>query len=373
MSDQNPIREAIEAERTRAIEEWNPARSPLPSTFALFDAVRGHMAEALAYRMGGPEPESTEAFRWVGRPLVRLVEMLLNFRGDLRGGVKGTHNILHRGIVSGDVQALLQNAGNSVLGAAYQTAGGLVDLCRRASVRDFKDRKSIQVGGDAGLVQVTEAGPYSFGSVSASAQTYKIETFGKVFTISRMVLANDDLGAFADLSARLGRMAAEFTAGKVVSLLESNPALSDGSAVFHAAHKNLGSAGALSETTLAELLKLMRAQKGLGDETIAVVPRALVVPSALELSARKLVASLGIPAPLEVVVEPRLTSATAHYVFAAPGNVPVIEYVDDVAGSAGPRIEVGTVRDTDGVGVRVTLDLGVGFVDFRGAAKNAGA
>lgn len=367
MSD--PIREAIEAERRRWFESRPVEPAARRSRRDLLEEVRGHMAEALAYRIGGPEPEAVEAYRFVGQSLVRLAQNLLMLRGER---ATSPRDILFRGILAGDVPALLEGAGNRVVRQAYQSAGGIVDLCRRATLRDFRDRKSIQVDGDAGLVEVKEAGPYTFGSVSSAAETYKISTFGKVFTLSRMLLADDDLGAFADLSARLGRMAAEFTAGKLAALLESNPALSDGDAAFHANHKNLGGAGALSETTLAELLKLIRAQKGLGGETIAVVPKALVVPSALELAARKLVASLGIPAPLAVVVEPRLVSATGFYVFADPGNVPVIEYAN-VAGNDGPMFEVGQVEDTDGVGVRITLDLGCGFVDFRGAAKNAGA
>ena len=58
------------------------------------------------------------------------------------------------------------------------------------------------------------------------------------------MLINDDISAFTDISARLGRAAADFEADFLASKLTANPKMSDGKAVFHADHGNLGS-GAL--------------------------------------------------------------------------------------------------------------------------------
>jgi hypothetical protein len=210
--------------------------------------------------------------------------------------------------------------------------------------------------------------------VKASADTFPIGTFARIFGLSRTLFTDDDLDAFGDLSKRLGTMAAEFTSTKIAAVLESNPTLNDGAAVFSANHANLGAAGALSETTLGELLKLLRAQKGLGGQSIAAEPRALVVPSALELQARKLIAAItpgNAAPPLEVVVEPRLTSATAHYVLAEPSTVAAISY-SYPAGSEGPTIVLGERPGFLGLAAKVSLDIGAGWSDPRGAAKNAG-
>lgn len=356
----NPIDAAVEAERARA------------RRLATLQNMRDEMAEALAYRLGGPEPESDGAFRFVGMRFSALVSHLLSFRGENWGS---TQEMLFRGIVAGDVPELLTGAGNRVMRQAYQAySSGLLPLCERVGTRDFRDVKSIQVAGDVGLKPLTEAGEFVEGSVKSSAETFKIETFGRVLGLSRVMLAEDDLGAFADLAGRLGRMAAEFAASKIAALLEANPTLSDSVAAYHAGHGNLGTAGALSETTVAELVKLMRSQKGLGGESIAVRPAALVVPSALEFAARKIVAAItpgNSAPPFEVVVEPRLASAAAHYLVADPSTVAAIAYTYG-PGSEGPTFEVGRRPGVEGLLAKVSMDLGCGFIDHRGAAKNAG-
>jgi hypothetical protein len=366
MSD--PILKAIEAERTRALARLTGGSRPKLSKAAVLDQMRGEMSEALAYRLGGPEP-TDDAFRFVGMSFHEMVSTLLGFRG---ARWESSREMFARGITSSDVTARLQGAGNRMLRKAYESyAGGLLRVCGRVETRDFRDVKSIQVDGDAALVEVKEGAPFAEGFLKAGAESYAISTFGRILGWSPGLFSNDDLGAFADMSARLGRMSAEFVAGKLATLLESSPSLSDGVAVFHATHANLGTAGALSETTLGELLKLVRSQTGLGGEPIAAVPRALVVPAALEFPARKLVTLLGNPAPLEVVVEPRLKSATAFYVFADPSTLDTITYTYG-AGGEGPTIEVGPRRGFQGLAAKVVLDFGAGFVDFRGVAKNVG-
>jgi hypothetical protein len=92
--------------------------------------------------------------------------------------------------------------------------------------------------------------------------------------------------------------------------------------------------------TFGELLKLMRSQKGLdGKTSISCVPRALVVPPALEVAAAKLVTAVfGPQPPISVVVEPRLTSASAYHLLADPSSVPAITYtIPDSSGGARDR------------------------------------
>jgi hypothetical protein len=371
MSNRNPITEAIEAERARALA--TRAATQPQSKISRVDAlerIRDDMAEALAYRLGGPEPERDEAIHYVGMGLGEMVRELLGFRGD-RFATR--QEMFSRAITSSDVPALLAGAGNRILRQAYESyQDGLLRFCGRVRSRDFRDVKAIQVDGDVALHPLGESGAIEEGSLKASAETYPISTFARSFGLTRQLFMEDDLAAFANVTSQLGRHAAEFVAAKVATVLEANAALSDGVTAFHSGHGNLGTAGALSEATVGELLKLMRAQVGLGGERIAVVPRALVVPGALEWTARKLIWLLGPQAPIEVVVEPRLTSATAFYVLADPSSVPAISYTFP-DGGAGPTIELGRRPGFDGLRARVLLDLGCGFTDYRGAAKNVGA
>jgi hypothetical protein len=373
MSD--PINAAVAAERARTMAALS--RQPAPSSadrrLAAFEALRDEMSEALAFKMGGPEPESDGALRVLGMDFQTMVSTLLGFRGER---IESHHNLLHRGITSGDVPALFTGAGNRILRRSFESyESGLLRLCERVRSRDFRDVRAIQVDGDVALQELKE-GAFTEGSLRASAESFAISTFGRTFALSRTLFTNDDLGAFSDLAERLGRHAAEFVAAKLAALLETNPALGDGVVVFHSTHANLGTTAALSETTLGELLRLMRSQKGLGGQSIAVEPRALVVPSALELAARKIITAItpgNAAPPLEVVVEPRLASATGYYLLAAPSTVAAISFT--FPGSEGPTIEVGRPDDISRMGLqaRIKMDFGAGWSDHRGAAKNAGA
>ena len=75
---------------------------------------------------------------------------------------------------------------------------------------------------------------------------------------------------------------------------------------------------------------------------------------------------------LSLVVEPRLASATRWYVTADAAEIDGLEYAY-LAGGEGPQVESKSGWDVDGVEVRVILDFGAGFIDWRGWYQNAGA
>ena len=93
---------------------------------------------------------------------------------------------------------------------SYQ--GGVRQICRESSAPDFRAKARIKLGETPGLEKVNEAGEFKRGTMKEAKETYSLATFGKIFGISRQALINDDLGAFADLTVRLGRSAAEFLA-----------------------------------------------------------------------------------------------------------------------------------------------------------------
>jgi hypothetical protein len=75
--------------------------------------------------------------------------------------------------------------------------------------------------------------------------------------------------------------------------------------------------------------------------------------------------------PLTPIVAGELTG-NAWYLFADPAEAPVYKY-----GLSGwlhaPRIRIDEPFGTQGMGMTVEHDFGVGAIDYRGAYKNAGA
>lgn len=343
-------------------------------------------AEALAQRMGGGE--ASEAARpyvslgfidYARQALVRAGERVDNLSADV---------ILTRAMqTTSDFPLLLEQGGNRVLSTAYAAAESpLKAIAVRREVSDLRDVTVAKLGEASGLEKISEAGEITYGSFGEGAESYKVETFGKLFSLSRKLLLNDQFGAFGDVMRQMGQLAASAEANALVGMLTTGagagPAMSDGKRLFHVDHSNLAAAGAaLSIETLSAARLAMRSQKGLDGKTpVGVTPTFLVVGPAQETAAEQLLATLAatksadvnpFSGTLQLIVEPRITG-NAWYVFGDKANAPVLEMAY-LAGASGPQILSRDGWGTMGREYRVTLDLGVGATDWRGAYRNAGA
>jgi hypothetical protein len=158
--------------------------------------------------------------------------------------------------------------------------------------------------------------------------------------------------------------------------------MEDGDTLFHTDHGNKAAAGgAIADATLSAARLAMRSQTGLSGQRISATPKYLLVPPAQETTAEKWLATIAaakaadvnpFSGSLSLVVEPRLSSATRWYVSADPNEIDGLEYAY-LAGGEGPQVESKSGWDVDGVEVRVILDFGAGFIDWRSWYQNAGA
>lgn len=341
------------------------------------------MAEALAARFGGPAP-SNEAREYLNLRTVDLARHCLDRRGASLRGLSPSQIITRALHTTSDFPALLTESGNRMLRQAYESyQGGVRRICKESTAPDFRAKSRLMLGEAPTLVKVDEHGEVTRGSMAESKESYSLATYARIFGITRQALVNDDLGAFAELTQRLGRAAAEFVAVQLAAKLTSNPTMSDGIALFHASHANLGTPAAIAIASLGEGMKLMRLQKGLDATTpIDVTPKYLITPAALEVVARQYVAQINatkssdvnpFSADLDVVVDPRLdaSSATAWYLAADSATIDTIEY-SFLEGEPGPQIESRAGFDVEGVEMKVRVDFGCGVIDFRGLFKNAG-
>lgn len=281
-----------------------------------------------------------------------------------------------------DFPLILGDTVSRELRRAYDAApSGVRMLARQTTARDFRAKRALQFGEGPELKKVLEGGEFQHGTIEESAETYSVETFGRIFSISRQALINDDLGAFTQIPAKLGNAARAFEAAQLVTKLVANPTMSDGTEVFHADHGNLaGSGAALSVTTLSAARNAMRRQTGLGGEPINAAPYAVVVPPELETIAEQLLTQINARSTDEVnpfgnlvlAVEPRLTDTAAWYVAADPATIDGLEYAY-LEGAPGPQIETRQGFEVDGVQMKVRLDFGCGWTDYRGWYRNEGA
>lgn len=352
------------------------------------------MGEALYARNDPGHQLSEPARRYAAMPVAEMARETLRLRGLSTTGLSqaaligraldgaGMHGTSDFALIVGD-------SVNRTLRAAYEAApAGVRQMGRRTSARDFRAKHRIQLGEAPSLEKVNEHGEFKSGSMAEAAESYRIDTFGRVFGITRQALVNDDLGAFSDLARRLGIAAAEFEAQFLVDLLEVNaglgPTMEDGKSLFHADHGNLHDDGTNGASTwpdagyLSMARLAMRKQTGLSGQRISVVPRNFLVPADLETEAEKLLTAVQAArtadvnpfAGLNLVVEPRLSNASAFYLQAE--NVDGLEYAY-LEGAEGPQIESRSGFEVDGVQIRVRLDFGAGFVDWRGWYHHTGS
>lgn len=311
-----------------------------------------------------------------------------------REGVSNAHRLsdddLFRRAVTPDSQftSIIDNTVKKSMATAYKAAEPTFDKwCGIGSNSDFKEAAHYQLSEAGELVQMSQAAEFKFDEMKDNKVTKRVLTYGRSFGFTRQALINDDLGVLTKVPAAYVRAALRGRNKLVYKTLAGNGNIYDGKKLFHADHSNLGTAGVLSITTLAELTKLMRKQKNLrGKETLNIKPEFLIVPAALEAKAAQLLVSTADPAAnnsgvaniyrnsFNLIVDAELDdySETAYYVAANPADIDTIE-VTYLNGNQQPILESQVGFDFLGIKWRIIDDFGVTALDYRGLAKNAGA
>jgi len=164
-----------------------------------------------------------------------------------------------------------------------------LQLCKKVSASDFKEGKAVRlVGRDTMLDQVGKAGEIKLGHLQDSAATYRIDTYARMYSITRQDVINDDLGALAELPRVIAR-----GAGLKMESVFWALVLGNADDFFGEDNGNLLSNG-LDITGLGAAVAAMRALTDADGEPILVEPSMLVVPPTLEATANTLYASTNV-------------------------------------------------------------------------------
>ncbi len=366
----------------------NPAAGPASQEP---EVMRDAMAEALAVRAmpGYQAPASGRHAEFLGWRPSEMVAELMRARGE-KNIPRDTAKLAERAFqTTSDFPLLLSAAANKMLLAAYAPANPTYrQIFLRRDFRDFKPHRHLRVGDFPNLVPLSESGEIQAGTMSESQELVALTTFARRIRVTRPMLVNDDLGAFTDFAAMIGRRVADFENVTAYGLLNTangdGPTLTTGAtAVFAtgAARANKAAAGtALDLTNLAAGRAAVMKQKTLDGLPISVgSSMQLVVGPNQELAARQLTVSVQAAQTSNVniyagfiqpLVEP-LIPANRWYLFSDAVSAPVYVY-GYLNGAEGPQVTTGPVSGVDGVEVSVIFDFGVGAIDWRGAWFNPG-
>jgi hypothetical protein len=279
-----------------------------------------------------------------------------------------------------DFPNALEFLGKKTLMQAYNAEPKLFDeFATRQDFNSLREEKLVATGAFPSMVATPEGGSIVYGTVSDRGETYSCAKYTAGVRLTEEIFINDDIGAVMRTLAGMGETAVANEKQIVFNLFLNNPAMSDGNDVFSSAHNNLGSAGAISITTIGELRNLIRSQLKEGSTTQRVYaePRFLLVPSDYETLAEQIISpnligsTAAAPASIQkfkILAEPRLNEAgnSPWYLLAANCGI----YYGYLQEQPGPRMR--QVLDQLDLSMTLVVDefFGATVADWRGMAKN---
>lgn len=180
--------------------------------------------------------------------------------------------------------------------AAYREYPSSIEAIAKVStLRDFRQAKRFAIdGADGQLDAVAELGEYPASAVTESKDTLTVTKFGRRLPFSWEDFINDDLDAFRDAPARLGR-ATRRTEQKALTQLYVD-ANGPHASLYTTGNKNKvvtgnGAASSnpvLSVAGLQSAMTVLGNQVDAGGEPIYIEAVTLVVPPALEVTANNI-------------------------------------------------------------------------------------
>jgi ATP-dependent Clp endopeptidase proteolytic subunit ClpP len=288
-----------------------------------------------------------------------------------------------------DFPNLLANIAEKAMLKGYEEADETFQLWTvEGSLGDFKPGKRVDLGMFPSLDKIEDGGEYRYADIGDRGESVQLATYGKMFSITRQTIINDDLDAFSKIPRRMGRAAIRTIGDLVYAILTGNPKMADGVDLFHANHKNLLAGGGINTAAVDAMKVAMATQTEGGARALNIRLAKLLVPMALEgvanvvreseyevgAAAKNNTVPNSVRNTFEVISDARLdlASAIAWYGVANRDTNDTVE-VSYLDGNKTPTLEQQDGWKVDGVEFKVRMDAGVKALDFRTMQKNPGA
>jgi hypothetical protein len=317
------------------------------------------------------------------------------------------------------VQNVTANVQNKMMLQGYMyTEQSWKEIAGIRSVKDFKPSKSINLFGDVEFKDVPNSGELDNATLQDQAFANSAKTRGRMITIPRTLIINDDLGAFGQVPMLMGR-GAGLKLNKVFWMKFMSPGYDDGGSTnFYAATHTitgasgnsnlssgagsaLGSAGLTAATLLFDnQVDPMNYPLGLDAEVLLFPPD--LQTTALELCNSEWIVAGGLASTAALTKQPSaniwkgryrpvksrylnktlvegsttVTGSTANWwLLANPSILPVIE-VAFLNGQEMPTVQQAGVDfqfNVLGLSTRAFFDMDANSQNFRGGVKSAGS
>lgn len=351
------------AARQATITVTNPGLSP--------EGTREAMADALVAQITSREATGAAVqFRGI-RPQEVAFELLR--AGGVSVDRRNPGIIADRSLhVTADFPQLMASVANKVMLFTYQSDPEVrrwQSFFRQRDLVDFKPTPLVHVGMFPLLEKLVEGGEIKFGTFSEGGVAVKLETYAKRVAVTRQMIVNDDLGAFADLALAAGVTIADQERQIAVSLIAGQAEIAAGgdeTVLFKIGENGNFLKGLdLDVDGLSEARKTLRYRRNADGHAINARGAWLVVSPDLEVKAEQLVRLPMAPTnpgegnphtgSMEVFVDGDLDDGT-WAVVANPTLRPALSW-GRLSGAAGPIVSTSAVPGRDGIEFQVINDF----------------
>lgn len=370
------------------------------------------LSDGMFLRGGGEikdEKQAEAADKFRGMSLRALVHEACMLDGAAMHRHTGTEEVVKRAFSSGAFGNIVSNVAHKSLmkGFANQVSIAM-QIFNIGNVSDFKAHRRIRMSDAPALDVVGRKDEVTHTEFEDTAEDISAITRGKLFTLARADIIDDDIGALTRIPERMGGAARRTLDDAAFREFMSNPNLADGNAVFVATeHGNLrtGSGSALTPANAISALSDANIdylkQTDVNGTPLNIQPMFLLVPPELKFNALQAIESTDVrtvltgttdstltnsltsnphQGTLTVVAEPRLSntnftgnSATAWYLLGNPSVTDTME-IAFLNGQQQPTLSRhDTLPNILGITWRVIFDFGVAWMDHRSVHKNDGA
>lgn len=364
----------------------------------LASGYRPHESNGSDFRAAAADALAIRAGARIGKPhagaadlraatVADIARACLSRAGQSPGNLSRP-DLIRAALSTSDFPGILANSLGKMLRAGYEAEPASHRAwVKTTHVPDFKEQSRVVLGSMPSLEKVPEGGEFKAGAFDEDrSMPFAVETYGRIITLTRQALINDDLGAFNTIVRNAGQASARVEADLVYAMLVENAGkgqtMQDARPLFDQAHGNLAPPqSGLDATVLGLARTMLRRQIAVGGGILNLQPKFLVVPPELEQTAEVLLAAsaqrvnqgadqtLAAPwlANLILVTEPRLADG-AFYLVADSMQIDTFELAM-LEGRDGPTVDESDEFNTAGHSYRVIHDVGGRFLDWRGVAK----
>lgn len=237
-------------------------------------------------------------------------------------GSVAARDMFARGMNTHDFAAILTAPMRAVVVARLAADNEHRFLCAVHELADFKTYDFPLIDSAPLLEELPEnTEPSGIFNITAQAGLQaRIRSYGKNIVVTRELIQNDDTNLLFGFSANLGATAARMEAQLVYNLIESNPDLSDGAAMFHADKGNLGTVAPLALASISEGVAALRNMLTPSGEKANLKAASIVVAPQHELSVKTILKAAASES-IRVIPSPWITS-TNWYLAADPELAP---------------------------------------------------